>query len=83
MTLTATIGALDYAIDHIALIAESMRQAMCGFVADIINFEALTAQQKRALKKELARRRQALQARVNDLNRALKAFGKKSKRSKR
>lgn len=56
---------------------------MCGFVADIINFEALTGQQKRALKKELARRRQALQARVNDLNRALKAFGKTSKRSKR
>ena len=56
---------------------------MCGFVGKIIDFQTLTPAKKRALKKALARRRQDLQARVNDLNRAIKSFGKKSKRSKR
>ena len=56
---------------------------MCGFVVDIIDLETLNAEKKRALKKELERRRQDLQARVNDLNRALNALKTKSKRSKR
>jgi hypothetical protein len=56
---------------------------MCGFAVNLINFETLTGRQKKELKKVLQRRKQVLQAQVGDLNRALKAVAKKSKRPRR
>jgi hypothetical protein len=49
---------------------------MCGFVADIIDIKSLDAKQKKALEKSLQRRKQELEARIKDLDRALKRFGK-------
>jgi hypothetical protein len=57
-----------------------MGQAMCGFVGDIIDFEKLDATKKRLLKKALELRKKALQLRVNELDRAIKAFGSKRRR---
>jgi hypothetical protein len=62
---------------------KQMGQAMCGFVGKIIDFEKLTDKQREALKKELEQRRRFLQGRVKELNRTIKAFGRKSRRAKR
>jgi hypothetical protein len=57
---------------------------MCGFTVSLINFETLTAKQKKELQVSLRRRKQALRAQVTDVDRALKVFAKKSaKKSKR
>lgn len=60
---------------------------MCRFAVDLIDFEELSAAQKKALLKDLQKRRDALQAQLKgvdgslkDVNQALKAVAKKSKR---
>jgi hypothetical protein len=60
---------------------------MCRFAVDLIDFEELSAAQKKALLKDLQKRRDALQAQLKgvngslkDINQALKAVAKKSKR---
>jgi hypothetical protein len=60
---------------------------MCRFAVDLIDFEELSAAQKKALLKDLQKRRDALQAQLRgangslkDINQALKAVAKKSKR---
>ncbi|WP_407151621.1 hypothetical protein [Bradyrhizobium sp. ORS 86] len=46
--------------------------AMCRFAVDLIDFEELTAAQKKALLKDLQKRRDALQAQLQDVNESLK-----------
>lgn len=60
---------------------------MCGFTADLIDFEQLTNAQKKTLLKNLHRKRKVLQAQVEDIeeslkgiDRCLKVIEKKSKR---
>jgi uncharacterized protein YoxC len=60
---------------------------MCRFAVDLIDFEELSAAQKKALLKDLQKRRDALQEQLKgvngslkDINQALKAVAKKSKR---
>jgi hypothetical protein len=60
---------------------------MCAFAVDLLDFEQLSEAQKKALLKDLQKRRNALQAHLEDVNeslkgidKALKAVGKKSKR---
>jgi hypothetical protein len=60
---------------------------MCRFAVDLIDFEQLSDAQKKALLKDLQKRRDALQAQlegVNEslkgINQALKVVEKKSKR---
>lgn len=60
---------------------------MCRFAVDLIDFEELSAAQKKALLKDLQKRRGALQAQLEGVNeslkgvdQALKAVEKKSKR---
>jgi hypothetical protein len=54
---------------------------MCGLVAvRMINLLTLSAKRKNALKKQIQRRRKAVQAQLNDLNRALKLVSQKPKR---
>jgi hypothetical protein len=62
-------------------------EAMCAFAVDLLDFEQLSEAQKKALLKDLQKRRNALQAHLEDVNeslkgidKALKAVGKKSKR---
>jgi hypothetical protein len=55
-------------------------QAMCGFVADVIDLEKLSEKQRTDLEKFLRRRKQELQERIEDLSRALKVVEKKPKR---
>jgi hypothetical protein len=45
---------------------------MCGFCIRLLNLKDLTAAQKKAIKKELQRRKDALQAQINDLTKAIK-----------
>jgi hypothetical protein len=56
---------------------------MCGFVADVVDIEKLSAKQKQALRRELERRKRELQSRMGDLDRAIKAFRKKARPAKR
>ncbi|NOJ39622.1 hypothetical protein [Bradyrhizobium australiense] len=60
---------------------------MCRFAVDLIDFEELSVAQKKALLKDLQKRRDALEAQLDgvneslkDVNQALKAVAKKSKR---
>jgi hypothetical protein len=60
---------------------------MCRFAVDLIDFEELSAAQKKALLKDLQKRRDALQEQLQgvngslkDIDQALKAVAKKSKR---
>jgi hypothetical protein len=74
----------QYQSTRSASVTESKGQPMCGFTVSLINFETLTAKQKKELREGLRRRKQALQAQVTDVDRALKVFAKKSaKKTKR
>jgi hypothetical protein len=61
--------------------------AMCGFTADLIDFERMTEAQKKTLLKNLHRKRKALETQLGDVNeslkgidRCLKVIEKKAKR---
>jgi hypothetical protein len=61
--------------------------AMCGFTADLIDFEHMTNTQKKTLLKNLHRKRKSLETQLGDVNeslkgidRCLKVIEKKSKR---
>jgi hypothetical protein len=61
---------------------------MCRFAADLIDYEALSSEQKEALVKDLQERRDALQAHLNGVNeslqgvnQALEVVQKKSKQA--
>jgi hypothetical protein len=53
---------------------------MCGFTVSLINFETMTDEQKIELEDVLLRRKQALEAQVADVDRALEVFAKQSKK---
>jgi hypothetical protein len=52
---------------------------MCRFAVDLIDFEELSEAKKKALLKDLQKRRDALEAQLDGLNQALKVAQKKSK----
>ena len=83
MTLQ-THGVHQHQSTRIVSVTESKGQPMCGFTVSLINFETLTAKQKKELQEGLRRRKRALQEQVTDVDRALKVFAKKlAKKSKR
>jgi hypothetical protein len=53
---------------------------MCLWAVRHIRFEKLTGQQKNGLKKKLQQRKKAVQAQLDDVNKALKHATQKSKR---
>jgi hypothetical protein len=60
---------------------------MCGFAVSLIDFDQLSDKQKKALLKNYQKKREALQAQLEDvseslkgIDQALKVVGKKSKR---
>lgn len=60
---------------------------MCGFAASLIDFDQLSEKQKKDLLKNYQKKREALQAQLEDvtqslkgIDQALKVVGKKSKR---
>jgi hypothetical protein len=55
---------------------------MCGFTVNLIDVRSLTARQKKNLKKELTRRKKNIQGLLNDIDRALNAVDRKSRRKK-
>ena len=54
---------------------------MCRFAVDLIDFEELSDAKKKALLKDLQKRKDALQAQLEGLDQALKVVQKKTKRS--
>jgi hypothetical protein len=50
----------------------TLEAAMCRFAVDLIDFEELTAAQRKALLKDLQKRRDALQAQLKGVNESLK-----------
>ena len=55
-------------------------EAMNKATVDLLDFKTLTVQQRKKLKKELQERKQVLQARLNDVKKALEVIEKKSRR---
>ena len=53
---------------------------MCRFAVDLIDFDELSDAQKKGLKEDLQKRRDAVQAQLEGLNQALTAVEQKSKR---
>lgn len=49
---------------------------MCGFVIHCCDFEKMTAKQRKALQKSLENRKKDLEARVEELTRAIDALKK-------
>lgn len=47
---------------------------MCGFIADLLDFEELTEAQKKALLKGLRQRKHALQLQLEGVNESLKGI---------
>jgi hypothetical protein len=68
------------ALDQTASVTENKRgQAMCAFIVDSVDLQNLTTRKKKSLKKELQRRKSALEAKikhhqttVRDLDKAIK-----------
>ena len=57
---------------------------MSGFVGvNLIDYDKLTTQQKNRLKRKLRSRKQALQAQLSEVDKALKVVEKKTKRKKK